>query len=71
MAGPGQTKPGGHEGHAADVEKAQTSAMRKYLATAFLLSSDRRQYVELVLSLNNDYAKQQQKNLKPSQKCTG
>ena len=40
----------------ADVEKAQVSARGKYLATAFLLSSERRRYGELVLSLNNDYA---------------
>ena len=38
----------------ADVEKAQTSARGKYLATAFLLSSDRRRYGELIISLNND-----------------
>ena len=42
-----------------DVEKAQASARGKYLATAFLLSSDRRRYGELILSLKNDYAKQQ------------
>ena len=29
------------------------------MATAFLLSWDRHRYVELILSLNNDYAKQQ------------
>ena len=29
------------------------------MATAFLLSSDRRQYSELILLLNNDYSKQQ------------
>ena len=40
----------------ADVEKAQTLARGKYLATAFLLRLDRRRYGELVLSLNNDYA---------------
>ena len=34
-----------------DVEKAQASASRKYLATAFLLRSDRRRYGELILSL--------------------
>ena len=33
------------------VEKSQASARRKYLATAFLLSSDRRWYIELILSL--------------------
>ena len=42
-----------------DVEKAQASARGKYLATAFILSSDRRRYGELVLSLKNGYAKQQ------------
>ena len=42
-----------------DVEKLQVSARGKYLATAFLISSDRRWYGELILSLNNDYAKQQ------------
>ena len=31
----------------------------KYLATTFLLSSYRRRYGELILSLQNDYAKQQ------------
>ena len=41
------------------MEKAQTPARGKYLATAFLLSSDRRRYRELILSLKNDYAKQQ------------
>ena len=33
--------------------------MRNYLATAFLISSDRRRYGELILSLKNDYSKQQ------------
>ena len=42
-----------------DVEKAHILARVKYLATAFLLSSDRRQYGELILSLKNDYTKQQ------------
>ena len=42
-----------------DVEKEQVSAMGKYLATAFLLSLDRRRYGDLILSLKNDYAKQQ------------
>ena len=42
-----------------DVEKAQISATRKYLAIVFLLSSNRRRYGELILSLKNDYAKQQ------------
>ena len=42
-----------------DVEKAQGSARGEYLATAFPLSSDRHRYGELVLSLKNDYAKQQ------------
>ena len=41
-----------------DVEKAQILERVKYLATAFLLSSDRRRYGELILSLKNDYAKQ-------------
>ena len=41
-----------------DVEKAQTSARGEYLATAFLLSLDRRRYGKLILLLKNDYAKQ-------------
>ena len=43
-----------------DVEKAQVSERGKYLATAFLLILDRRRYGGLILSLKNDYAKQQQ-----------
>ena len=42
-----------------DVEKLQMLVRGKYLATAFLLSSDRCCYGELILSLKNDYAKQQ------------
>ena len=42
-----------------DMEKAQTSARGKYLDIAFLVRSDRRRYGELVLSLKNDYSKQQ------------
>ena len=42
-----------------DVVKAQVSARVKYLATAFLLSSDRHWYGELILSLKSDYANQQ------------
>ena len=42
------------------VEKAQNPERGKYLATAFLLNSDKRWYDELILSLKNDYAKQQQ-----------
>ena len=38
-----------------DVEKAQASARGKYLATAFLLSSDRRWYGDLILYHKNDY----------------
>ena len=34
-------------------------AGEKCLATAFLLSSDRRRYGELILSLKNDYANKQ------------
>ena len=41
------------------MEKAHISARGKKLATAFLLSSVRRRYGELILSLKNDYAKQQ------------
>ena len=37
-----------------DAENAQTSARGKYLATAFLLSSDRRRYGDLIISLKND-----------------
>ena len=33
------------------------SAMGKYLATAFLLSSNRRRYGELILLLEKDYMK--------------
>ena len=40
-----------------DMEKAQVSAKGKYLATAFLLSSDRWRYGELILLLKNDYEK--------------
>ena len=42
-----------------DVEKAQMLSRGKYLATVFLLSSDRRQYGGLIFSLKNYYAKQQ------------
>ena len=42
-----------------DVEKPQISARGEYLSTAFLLSSDRRRYGELILSLKNNCAKQQ------------
>ena len=42
-----------------EVEKAQVSARGKYLATVFLLSSDRRRYGELIPSLKNDYARKQ------------
>ena len=42
-----------------DAEKDQISARGKYLATAFLFSSDMRRYGELILYLKNDYAKQQ------------
>ena len=37
-----------------DVDKAQTSARGEYLATALLLSSDRRRYGKLIISLNNE-----------------
>ena len=42
-----------------DVEKAKVLARGKYLATKFLLRSDRRRYGELILSFKNNYAKQQ------------
>ena len=42
-----------------DVRKAQISTRGKYLETAFLLRSDRRRYVELILLLKNYYTKQQ------------
>ena len=42
-----------------DVEKVQVSASGKYLATAFMLSSYRRWYGELILLLKYDYAKKQ------------
>ena len=41
------------------VEKARTSERGKYLTTAIHLSSDRRRYGELILSLKNYYAEQQ------------
>ena len=47
------------EENADGMEKAQTSVRGKYLATAFLLSSDSRWYRELILSLKNDYVRQQ------------
>ena len=40
-----------------DVEKAQVLARGKYLATKFLLSSDRRRYGQLILSLKKDHTK--------------
>ena len=46
------------------VEKVQAFARGKYPASAFLLSSDRRHYGELILLLKNDYAKQQNNYLK-------
>ena len=39
-------------------------ARGEYLATAFLLSSDRCQYGELILSLKNDYAKHHRNDLR-------
>ena len=45
------------------MEKAQTFARGEYLTTVFLLSTERRQYGELILSLKNDYAKHQRKYL--------
>ena len=42
-----------------NVEKAQTSARGKYLATVFLLSLDMRRYGELIMALKNNYVKQQ------------
>ena len=41
------------------VEKTHMLARGKYLATEFLLRSEMRRYEELILSLKNDYAKQQ------------
>ena len=41
-----------------NAKKARTLARVKYLATTFLLSSDRRRYGELILALKNNYAKQ-------------
>ena len=40
-----------------EVEKAQILARVKYLVTAFLISSDRRRYGKLILSINTDYTK--------------
>ena len=42
-----------------DAEKAQVSERRKYLTPAFLPILDRLRYRELILSLKNDYTKQQ------------
>ena len=42
-----------------DMKKSHVLARGKYLATAFLLSLDRRRYGELILLLKNDYAEQQ------------
>ena len=42
-----------------NIEQALTSARGGYLATAFLLSSYRRRYGELIMALKNDYDKQQ------------
>ena len=47
-----------------DVEKAQVLARGKYLVTAFLLSSVRCRYSELILLLKNDYVKQQNNHSK-------
>ena len=41
------------------MEKAQVLEKGKYLANSFLMSSDRRRYRDLILSIKNDYAKQQ------------
>ena len=41
------------------VKKAHISVRGEYLATAFLLISDRLQYGKLILPLENDHAKQQ------------
>ena len=41
------------------MDKAQTLARGKYLATAFLLISDRRWYGKLILLLKNNYTKLQ------------
>ena len=46
------------------VDKAQIFERRKYLSTMFLLSSDRRLYGELILSLKNYYYKQQRNYLR-------
>ena len=46
------------------MEKARTLSRGNNLATVFLFSLDRRWYSKLVLSLKNDYMKQQQKTLK-------
>ena len=42
-----------------NVEKDHILARVRYLAIAFLLSSDRCRYGELILPLKNDHAKQQ------------
>ena len=42
-----------------DMGKAQVSTRGKYLTTAFLISSDRHRYSEMILLLKNYYAKQQ------------
>ena len=48
-----------------DVEKVQVLARGEYLATAFLLRSDRHWYGELILLLKNDYVKQQKLSQNP------
>ena len=41
-----------------NMYKAQISVRGRYMATAFLLSSDRRRYGDLILSLKTNYTKQ-------------
>ena len=55
----------------ANVGKSQVSERGKYLAAAFLLSSDRRRYGDMILSLNNYYSEQRNKHPKLLQGCKG
>ena len=47
-----------------NAEKSQISVRGKYMATSFLLSSDMRQYGDLILLLKDNYTKQQRNYLR-------
>ena len=53
-----------------DVEKTQILARGKYLATAFLVRSDRRRYGELIMSLKTTMTSSRGITQKPSLTCT-